>query len=204
MDWLPRFGRTSPPVENSPEEETQGVQGAAPGIAELFEGVDADGSHSVLDLGPATESALRVYSRFARRMRFADLLSAALSPGGWAEAVQALPAQPGHPYDLVLAWNILDHLHAGERDLLVERLVEVTGPRARLHAMTNAVERDTSPPLRFTLLESDRMRYEPTGPPRLAHPPILPAELERLLEPFRVLRGFTLKGGLREYVAVRR
>ena len=47
------------------------------------------------------------------------------------------------------------------------------------------------------------MRYEPAGAPRPARSPLLPAEVERLLAPFHVVRAFTLKGGLREYLGVR-
>jgi hypothetical protein len=32
---------------------------------------------------------------------------------------------------------------------------------------------------------------------------MLPAQVERTLAPFKVVRAFTLKGGLREYMAVR-
>jgi hypothetical protein len=47
------------------------------------------------------------------------------------------------------------------------------------------------------------MRCEATGPARSTPPRLLPAQVERVLAPFKVVRAFTLKGGLREYVAVR-
>jgi len=66
----------------------------------------------------------------------------------------------------------------------------------------DASERTTVPPLRFSLVNADVMRYETMGPPRPRWPQLLPAEVQRMLRPFTVERGFTT-GGLREYVAVR-
>jgi hypothetical protein len=168
-----------------------------------LDGVSEDRTHAVLDLGPAASRSLRLYSGFARWVRFADLLSDAGRPRGWAAAIRALPEQPQRPYDLVFGWDILDRLFPEERPRLVERLAEVTAPTVRLHLLVDASDRPTRRPLRFTLLGADRMRLEPTGPERPAHRKVLPAEVERLLEPFQVARAFTLKSGLREYVAMR-
>ena len=61
-----------------------------------------------------------------------------------------------------------------------------------------------SSPLRFSLVDVDRMRYEPGTASPSPWPPLLPAEVDRLLAPFQVVRAFTSKVGLREYVAMRR
>lgn len=196
------MGRAPDPDPEPEDAAPEAVEGAAPGVAALFDGAHEDGTHSVLDLGRASAASLRLYSRFARRMRFADLVGAATAPQGWKAALEALPPQPEHPYDLLLGWDILDRLGPEARAPLVERLVEVSAPGARLHVLVNASQESVAHPFRFTLLAVDRMRYETTGPPRPRHPPILPTQVERLLEPFQVVRGFTLKGGLREYVAV--
>lgn len=211
MDWLRRIGGSAPPALPASEDPIPGaVEGAAPGIAALFDGVEEDGTHTVLDLGPATDSKLRVYGRFARRMRFVDLLAAATSRAGpvagagWAGALGALEAQPDPPYDLLFAWDILDRLPPEERPGLVERLAAVSAASARLHVVVEASERPTAHPLRFTLLDIDRIRYEAVGPAQPSRPRIHSAEVERVLAPFHVVRAFTLKVGLREYVAVLR
>jgi hypothetical protein len=156
----------------------------------------------VLDLGPAAGPSLEVYGRFARWIRFADLLDAA-SHGGWAAALGDLPPHPERPYDLVFAWDILDRIFPEERPRLIARLAELSAPRARMYVAVDASGRSAVQPLGFRLLDVDSVGYEPTGPPRPPLPPLLPAEVERLLSPFRVSRAFTVKGGLREYVAVR-
>jgi len=177
---------------------------SAPGVAALLDGVAEDGSHSILDLGTAAPSSLRVYGRYGRRVRFAEVLDAARSTEGWPAVLRALPPQPDDPYDLVFAWDILDRLYPQERPRLVEHLVRITRPGARLHAVVESSERSTTTPLRYAVLDEGRVQYQPAGPPRPAREPLLPAEVERLVAPFEVVRAFTLKGGLREYVAIYR
>jgi hypothetical protein len=205
MAWLRRIGR-SPPAEaqEEPAESTsEAVEGSTPGVTALLDGMEEDGSHSVLDLGPAAPSSLRIYGRYAHRVRFADLL-AIREAEGWDGALRSIPPQGDRPYDLILAWDILDWLEHEERQGLIHRLAELTRPGARLHVLVRAGDELPIRPLRFSLLDVGRMRYEPVGPPEQPHPRILPAELERLVRPFEVVRAFTLKGDLREYVARRR
>jgi hypothetical protein len=179
------------------------VERQTPGVAAFLKGVTEDRSHAVLDLGPASDASLSVYSRFARRVRFADVLAAATSPQGWAGAIGALRPQPERPYDLVFVWDLMDRLDAEGRKRLIERLLEISAPDARLHLMVEAAEKAVTVPLRYTLLDVDRMRCEATGPARPTPPRLLPAQVERVLAPFKVVHAFTLKGGMREYVAVR-
>jgi hypothetical protein len=207
VNWLGRLGRQRPPSEPEPDEAVpEATEAASPGVAALLEDVREDGSHAVLDLGAAAASSLGVYGRFARRVRFADLAGHAMSPEGRGSVTALLagvPAQPDHPYDLVFAWDILDRLYPEFHAPLVARLAEVTAPHARLHVVARGSDQRIARPLRFRLVDIDRMCYEPMGPAREVRPRHLPAQLAHLLEPFHVVRGFTLKGDLREYVALR-
>lgn len=213
MDWLRGIRELLSSSDDSTEETGSapesttgaggGLERAAPGVAALFETVGEREEHAVLDLGPASGSSLEIYNRYAGRVRFADLL-ADRAEHGLADALRSLPQQPDRPYDMVFAWDTFDRLRSRERARLVRRLDEVTSSRARLHLVIDTSEETTrSPPLRFTLLDVDRVRCEPSGPERLRHDRLLPAEVEEMLGPFRVVRGFTLKGGIREYVAAR-
>jgi hypothetical protein len=205
MDWLRRTGRSDDlDVATPGEPDPAAIERTTPGVASLLEPVSPDRTHAVLDLGPATGPSLRVYSRFARRVRFADLASTATSAEEWAAAVDALPAQPQRPYDLVFVWDVLDRIPPTERPRLLQRLAELSAPDARLFAVVDSSGNATAHPLRFTLLDVDRMRFEVAGPAEPAWPPLLPAEVERLLAPFEVVHAFTSQVGLREYVAVRK
>lgn len=214
MGWLRRIGDLfspsggPPPDESTEPDRSSGpgpaaVERAAPGVAALFGAVEEGGDHAVLDLGPATGSSLEVYHRFAGHVRFADLLGEG-AERGLAAALEALPSRGDRPYDMVFAWDTLDRLRPMERSRLVRRLTEITAPDARLHLVVDtSEENERSPPLRFTLLDEGRVRCEPAGQARLRRDRLLPADVEQMLAPFRVVRGFTLKGGLREYVAER-
>jgi hypothetical protein len=199
MGWLHRL-RGGPVAEAAPAPRER----SAPALAALFAGVGPAGVHSVLDLGPAADSSLQVYSRFAHRVRFADLLGAEGAAETWSEGLASLALHGDPPHDLVFAWDVLDRLAEEQRRALVDRLARLTAPRARLHVVVRASDRREMEPLRFKLCDVDRVRYEPSGPVCVAHPPLLPAAVERLLAPFEVVSAFTLKVGVREYLAVRR
>ena len=88
--------------------------------------------------------------------------------------------------------------------VLVQRLVDLTAVGARLYVLVDGSGEATPRPLAFSLLSTDRVSQEPVGPPHPAYPQLLPAAVERLLRPFEVVQAFTLRGGWREYLAIRR
>lgn len=205
MHWVRRIGRHPPPAAPTPDPAVpEPAERITPGLAAVFERVSEDRSHAVLDLGSADGSSLRVYSRFARWVRFADVLDSASSPAGRAAALSSLPPNPERPYDLVFAWDILDRLPPQDRPGLVARLAELSAPGARLFIVVESSDLRPTDLLRFTLAGIDRVRYESTGEPRPVHAPVLPADVKRLIEPFQVHRAFSTRVGLREYVAVLR
>jgi hypothetical protein len=208
VNWLRRIGRPPPADAAAPAEaEEEPVEGSAPGVAALLKGVSEDRSHAVIDLGPASGQSLSVYGRYARWVRFADLLGEAWQPrdqGSVADLLKTIGPHPERPYDIVFAWDILDRLFASDRPRLVEWLADVAAPDVRLHVLVRASEAAPMQPLRFTLLDVDRIRFEPTSPARLPPSRLLPADVTRLLAPLQVAHAFSLKTGFREYVAVRR
>jgi hypothetical protein len=175
----------------------------SPGLEALFRTLRDDGSHSILDFGPATSEHLRFLGRFSRRIRFAGLLPDPPRGDAWREAVQRLPPNLDQPYDVVFAWNILDRIDPGARPALITRLDELTAPGTRLFAVVDASGGPTIQPTRTTLLARDRVAETPVGDPEPAHPPLLPAPIERLLTPFKVTAAYTLRSGHREYVATK-
>ncbi len=204
LAWLSTRGRSSVPAASrkGDGEPITAVAGSAPSMPSLLRGLRRDQNCSVLDLGAANDTNLSEYSRFARHVRFADLLPL---EGGrlveWEEALSLLPLEPQHPYDLVFAWNILDRLLPEQRPELVERLVELTAPGARLHVVVEMSDVTTVNAHRFSFGDLERMRFHRSNPVPRERAPLLPGEVERLLEPFEVISAFTLKAGFREYVA---
>jgi len=205
--WLHRAGL--PPTENGdaggPEKENPAsTERSAPGLASLFEGLREDGSHSILDLGSASKPSFELYSRFARQIRFAGVLSDPPTGVSSPSLLEALGPPTLTPYDLVLAWNILDLVNKKGRRAIVERLVKLTRPDARIYVLVDGSGSPKIQPFHFELVALDRVRQEPSGPSAPGYPQLLPAEVERILSPFRVRHAFTLRQGWREYVAARR
>jgi hypothetical protein len=176
----------------------------SPGLEALFGALAEDGRHSILDLGPASGTHLRLLGRFASQVRFASLLAATEEAPAWDGSEHALPANPTRPYDVVLAWDVLDRLEADRRPVLIARLAAVTGPQARLFAVTSAEGIAGSAVLAFTLLDRDRVAERPIGVTKSPGGPLLPAQMERVLAPFEVVSAFILRTGAREYVAMKR
>jgi hypothetical protein len=204
VDWLRRRGSSQGPAAAPPDEQdAAGLERQSPGLAAFFDQVSADRSHAVLDLGAASSASLRVYSHYARWIRFADLLADPVPASGWPDVLRSLPPHPERPYDLIFAWDVLDHTPPPERPSLIRRLVEISAEDARLFVVVDASGETLTQTHRFSLLGTDRMQFEATGRKRPAWTPLLPAYVERLLEPFQVTRAFTSQVGLREYVAKR-
>jgi hypothetical protein len=207
VNWLRRTRSAPPPEAPAAEVEPEGLEGPSPGVAALLEGVSEDRTHAVLDLGPASDRSLRVYSRYARWVRFADLLGEAWRPRAHGSSAGLLTTPlptPERPYDLVFVWDILDRLFPDDRPHLVEWLAGVTAPNARHHVLVRASYDTAMRPLRFSLLDTDRIQYEPTSTAMLPPSRLLPSDIARVLAPLQVAHAFTLRAGFREYVAVRR
>lgn len=203
MNWLRRRGAVGAAEVGAAPASAAAAQ-VAPGLALFLDGLQADGSRNVLDLGPASEGNLRWFGAFARRIRVADLLSAWRAEGALADALEVLRSHPERPYDLVLAWNFLDHVAPEQRAEVVACLGALTEPGARLHFMIDMSEEPFVSPLRFTVMDEGHIRREQAGPPQPSQPRLVPAEVERLMAPFVVVHAFILRGGMHEYVAVRR
>jgi hypothetical protein len=173
-------------------------------LAALFDGVRPGSVRAILDLGPARQAHIQLLGRFARQLRFAHFVNAGNFGETWADAIRDLPGNPEAPYDIVLAWDVLDRLGPDDRAALIARLAEVTAPRARVFFLIDASGAPVRPPRTFTLTEATRVVQTDTGPAQPAFPELLPAAVERLLGPFEVMNAFYVRGGWREYVAVKR
>lgn len=200
--WLGRIaGRAGHAPKSAP---LAPVVRAAPGLAALFETLDPGRTHAVLDFGAAAESSLATYSLLARQVRFADLSATPSAATEWPAALEQAQSASGDPFDALLVWDTLGRVSAEDRALLISRLAELSAPGARLHMVLEAPEHSGPRPVRFSLVDRGHMRHELTWDDASSVARLLPLHVERMLAPFQVERAFTLKDGLREYVAVRR
>jgi len=179
------------------------LERGAPGIEALFDGVSQDGAHAILDFGSSASQTFRVHNRFARRIHFAGLLADPPHGPGLTEILRNLQPPSEEGFDLVLVWNLLDLLTPSERDELIGRIHQITAAGARLYVLVDASGAPTTHPMSFHLLGTDRVRQEQTAPRQPLRSPLLPADVERVLSPFRVIHAFTLRAGYREYVGLK-
>jgi hypothetical protein len=105
--------------------------------------------------------------------------------------------------DLVLAWDVLDHLEQPAAQALVRRLARLCRPGARMLAMVAISREQALAPIRFGIAGTDRLEYRP-GPLPPSHGAVLsPAAVELLLTGFETVHSVVLRHGLREVVVVR-
>lgn len=208
MSWLDRLRRQPPPHPSTGDEAEEApetpVERRSPGLEALFRTLRDDGSHVILDFGPATSEHLRFLGRYGRQIRFAGLLPRPPRGDAWWDAVRDLPPNPDRPYDVVFAWNIFDRIDPGARPALIAKLDELTATGAWLFTFVEGSGEPTIRPTRATLLARDRISEIPVGDPEPAYPPLLPAPIERLLGPFKVTAAYTLRSGQREYLAAKK
>lgn len=203
MGWLSRIRGSREEARASTDDAAEpptSLVRASPGLGVLFDGMRREGGHSILDLGEGSNKQMEVLAPYARIIRFVGLV-----PGGDGASERrmdpaTLPVHPEYPYDIVLGWGALDALIPPEREVLMERLTEITAPGARMYAWVSSGEADEVRHVRSTILDKGRVEEEFVGPVRTAGAPLLPAQLERLLAPWVVSHAFSLRVGKREYV----
>jgi hypothetical protein len=188
----------------------QPAERAVSGLAETLAALPDDGSTRLLDLGPLVVANFDVYTRHARWIRFAHVWRDALpTPGpGTDPRVDPARAVPYDdrcaPYDVVLAWDVLDCLEPDDAVSMVHRIASVCRPRARLHALFTGTGARPTRPSRYAITAPGRVRPLDDEPRTLPTTGLSPAELERRLAPFAVEHSCVLRHGGREVVAVLR
>jgi hypothetical protein len=190
--------------------EARGDPGVHPSplLGELLERFEPGRGLRVLDLGPASCRNLEHYSVFASVVRFADLRAAAIpsqapdpDDRSFGEKLNVLLPLTDRPFDLVLAWDLLNYLDGDRAPRLVRHLASVAAPGARLHAMIVTAPTLSAEPLSYQIVSPGEVAYGPGCRPVPA-PQLSPAKVERWLEPFRVSRSVILRHGVRELLAV--
>ena len=208
MSWLERIRPRPPQAPPAPPEPARPLafERGSPALAALFERLQPDGSHAILDLGPATTRHLGVLRDYARRIRFLGILPVFADEGVLDEAatLKALTVLPPDEdgYDVVLAWDAFDRLDDEARNALINRLAAVTRPGAFLYTFVDSSD-SVGASLQCTLIETNRLSQETVGAAATGRPPMLPAQVERALAPFEVVQAFSLRIGLREYLTQR-
>jgi SAM-dependent methyltransferase len=106
-------------------------------------------------------------------------------------------------FDAVLAWDLLNYLDRREVAALADQLNRYCRPGALLFALISILKQAPAQPVRFRILDHERLAYEVRGPALRPCPRYAPAELSELLRGFRLDRTFLMRHGVQEYLFAR-
>ncbi|HXO18807.1 MAG TPA: class I SAM-dependent methyltransferase [Thermoanaerobaculia bacterium] len=181
-------------------------------LTSLFEEIRHDHKLQVLDLGCAVGSNVEFLSRFDCKLYIEDLYAAlvARAPAG-PEAEEAgpqffaefLPLPESTRFDVVLAWDTFNYLTRKELGHLIRHLRKFCQPGTVVFALMSTLKQIPAQPIRFRIVDEERLAYEPRTLAQRPSPRFAPAEIGDLLSGFRVDRSFLLRHGIQEYLFVR-
>ena len=164
---------------------------------------------SVLDLGPANNSNLHFFVGLGARYVVEDLWRT-IAPcrsvtAHMASCLETLPDllayEPGTGFDLVLAWDLLDHLDTECLAIVGSRLAPGCRSGCLMHSLVTRSERMPGNPLGYTIVDNETIRHPRKEPPAtIASPQHTDATLVRSLAPWSVDKTFLLKHGVQEHI----
>lgn len=178
-------------------------------LKHLFKSIDTSQSARILDLGGACASNIKFYSAISKKFHFEDLSAAiaaqAQNKNGKAEQVpsvleEALTLRKNQVFDLIFCWDIVNYLNPTE----ISRLGEIISAHA--HAETKIflllpVGREIArAPIRFKLIQHDRLDYEEGDGARTNSPRYNKTDLKKYWPKFKRSKSFLLKNGFEEHI----
>ena len=186
----------------SEAEERSPVRFRSRGLSHVLEARDRNAPWRVLDLGEADNGNLNFFA--SRGARYAvEGLSREIAPCRRAgsydpECMRGIEGllrfSPDTGFDLVVAWDLLDHLPIQGLDLVGKRLQPVCRPGALLYAIVSREAKLPLQPARCRVVDEDTIEMAHVDPtPHLPGPRYTQSQLDRHLGPFRVVRSYLLK-----------
>ena len=167
----------------------------------------------VLDLGPALGASVEFLAGYSVQLFIADLYRSVRSSTGQLPPdaprlrrvlEEQLPQPPEGPFDLVLAWDLLNYFAAEQLVVLGQHLGDLCRPGGQLFALVATRDTISERPMNFEIFAPDQLRYRPTASRQRPNPGYHETALERLLDAFAVQTSFLLRNGMQEYIFTRR
>jgi hypothetical protein len=179
----------------------------------LLEAIGRRGRLHVLDLGPALGGNVEFLARFGCKLYIEDLYGALAAHGGRPSGdrdrngaaaerlfAELLPFPPDTRFDVVLAWDLFNYLERREVGALARYLASFCRPGALLFALVSILKQIPAQPIRFRILDSERLAYEQRSAASRPCPRYASGELDELLRGFRLDRSYLLRHGIQEYL----
>jgi hypothetical protein len=183
----------------------------SPSLGALVSHLTSAPAHHILDLGTAIGTNVEFFSRFSCRLQIVDLpgalateeLQHLLTVDPAAAFRRVLPAADD-PFDVVLAWDVLNYLSRDQFRALTAELGRRCRPGALMLAFISTAREMPGSPSVFKIVDGQTLLAQPqTGAVRPS-PRFPPAEVERLAAGFAVVQAVRMRHGIQEYLLQRR
>ena len=182
----------------------------SPTLRALVSRLTSEDGYHVLDLGGAAGANVEFFSRFSSRLQIADLPDA-LASGDLRSLLLADPSAAFRkvlpvtrdPFDVVLAWDVLNYLTREQLGCLAARLGRVCSQRALMLAFVSTTREMPSVPMVFKIVDEQTLFLQPRSPAIRQSPRFPPAEIERLMSGFAVVQSVLMRHGVQEYLFIR-
>jgi len=183
----------------------------SPTLRALVSRLTSEDGYHVLDLGGAAGANVEFFSRFSSRLQIADLPDA-LASGDLRSLLLADPSAAFRkvlpvtrdPFDVVLAWDVLNYLTREQLGCLAAHLGRVCSQRALMLAFVSTTREMPSVPMVFKIVDEQTLFLQPRLPAIRQSPRFPPAEIERLMAGFAVVQSVLMRHGVQEYLFIRR
>jgi hypothetical protein len=183
----------------------------SPSLKVLLSHLTGAGARNILDLGTAIGTNVEFFSRFSCRLQIVDLPGALASKDlqhllNFAPAAafrRVLPAA-GDPFDVVLAWDVLNYLTRDQFRALTAELGRRCRPGALMLAFISTAKEMLGSPSVFKIVDRQTLLVEPQTRAMRPSPRFPPAEVERLATGFVVVQAVRMRHGVQEYLLQRR
>jgi hypothetical protein len=183
----------------------------SPTLKALVSRLTSEFPYHVLDLGGASGANVEFFSRFSSRLQIADLpdalasqdLRASLTADPAAALRRILPSAR-EPFDVVLAWDLLNYLTREQCGRLAEYLEGVCRQGALMLAFVSTTREMSDAPLVFKIVDEQTLLLQPRTSATRQSPRFPPAEVEHLMTGFAVVQSVVMRHGVREYLFSRR
>ena len=173
----------------------------------------AVGGNKILDLGPAVGRNVQYLGRFAPMIPISDLYNTLRNLHNLRGPdrtrfdkilTQDLPTPDKGPFDLVLAWDLLNYLEREHLTELDQRLAKLCRRESLIFSLIATHKQIPDNPIRFLIIDADTLRYETSSRSIRKAPLYKEPDLDRFMPSFEVETSFLLRNGMQEYVLTSR
>ena len=203
----------SQPSDSAPPEQGSSIEDPAVhsslALNVLFHQIRPGRKYHILDLGPALGPNVEFFSQFSCKIYIEDLYDSLssfdyLSPEDGISSDKVfdylLPFARTTRFDIILTWDILNHLEPDAFQGLMRHLGRFCRRGTMLFSLIWTPQHIHDKPHHFRIIDNHNLLYEPQSAVLKTCPRLGQTDLQRMMPYFRVTNSFQLRNGVREYI----